>query len=148
MSLKITKTPQAKKMDAATTVHLMKIQIDPEVIALIPERIARAHGIVAYHKEGKTLDVAAVDASQSDFLEMLSHKTELTLQVHTTSQKDIDHALTYYKRDLQGTIDRLLRESGELAGLPVTKIVDTLIQSAYDAKASDIHLEPQEGNAL
>src|SRR3989344_9399288 len=42
-------------------VNLEGEKIEPEVLQLIPEPIARAHNIAAYKKTGKNLEVAMLD---------------------------------------------------------------------------------------
>src|SRR5581483_3916033 len=48
--------------------------IDPEALAAIPEPISRKHNIVAYKKEGNTLEVAILDPSSLKEIEFLKHK--------------------------------------------------------------------------
>ena len=42
-------------------VSLEKEKIDPGVLKMIPEPIARSHNIVAFRKKGDTLEVAMLD---------------------------------------------------------------------------------------
>jgi len=114
----------------------------------------RKNKVVAYAQEGLVLKVAMADPRDKSILEMLSKKTGLKVEVAYATESDIASMFNLNKPALQLTIDELLKneiaEATRTASdsLPIAKIVDTLINSAYEDRASDIHIEPTESESL
>ena len=52
-------------------VSLMKGKIDPNVLSLIPEPIARTHNIVAYKKDGNELEVAMLNPQDLETIDFI-----------------------------------------------------------------------------
>jgi type IV pilus assembly protein PilB len=135
-------------------VALSKLTIDPAVFELVPPRLIRKNKIVAYAKEGNVLKVAMADPRVKTIVEMLSKKTSLKIDIAYATESDINSMVNLNKQALQLTIDELLKneviEATRTASdsLPIAKIVDTLINAAYEDRASDIHIEPTETESL
>jgi type IV pilus assembly protein PilB len=140
-------------------------KIDPEILKLIPEPVAKSHNVVAYRKNKNGLEVAMLDTGDLPALDFIKKKVELKILPRLTSAESIKHALNQYRKSLQGEFDDLIKEETanltmvtekehedsspedlkKLAeDLPVIKIVDTLISHAILGEASDIHIEPHE----
>jgi type IV pilus assembly protein PilB len=127
--------------------------IDPKVLMLLPERIARARKVVPFAADSKTLRVAASDTSGIGVSELLAKKTGLKVTVYRATAEAIDNALLLYGKNLQTVIDSLIeRELGTTSNLtndlPIIKIINTIITAAYREKASDIHIEAEENAVL
>src|SRR5258708_4182145 len=91
------------------------------------------------------------DPERKDLIELIERKTKQKCSAFYATPKDIENTLALYKNDIQQIVDRLLKEDTGGDGIhdpPVAKIVDSLIESAYYDKASDIHIEPQEKFAI
>lgn len=134
-------------------VYLKDISIPEDVFNLIPERIARTDRIVTFAKDTSSVSVAMSSPAQTPTLALLAKKTGLGVKVFVTTDRDIENTLTQYRKDLQKIVDGLLKDDpqtyrGESEDLPVAKIVDALVQTAHDEKASDIHMEPEEKRAI
>lgn len=135
-------------------VILSKLTIPPEIFAIVPPRLMRKNKLVAYAKTGKTLQVAMADPRAKDVIEMLAKKTGLNIEVAYATESDIGSMFNLNKKALQLTIDELLKNEVALAtrttsdSLPIAKIVDILINTAYEDRASDIHIEPTESESL
>lgn len=136
-------------------VVLSKLTIDPTVFALIPPRLVRKHKIIAYAKDQNNLKIAMADPRIKGIVSMIQKKTGLNVQIALATEADIGNMVGLNKKALQATVDELLKV--ELArashtdggdSLPIVKIVDTLIDAAYEDKASDIHIEPAENESL
>ncbi|OGK16087.1 hypothetical protein A2774_01810 [Candidatus Roizmanbacteria bacterium RIFCSPHIGHO2_01_FULL_39_12c] len=130
---------------------LTKTSITPEVFRIIPERIARKYKAIAFARVKEGIKVAMSDPRNTELLQLISKKTGERIFVYYATEKDINNTLRIYRKDLQKTFDELLEKvnlekSAEEA--PVTKIVDLLINYAYQDKASDIHIEPLEKDSL
>jgi type IV pilus assembly protein PilB len=133
---------------------LSKVSIPEDVFHIIPEKIARRHKAVAFARSSEGVSVAMAEPRTSDLLEMVVRKTNQKVSVYYATDKDIDNTLQIYKKVLQKTIDELLKEDIKKAttlisdDLPIAKIVDVLLDAAYQDKASDVHIEPEENNSL
>ncbi len=148
-------------------VSLKGEKIDPEVLSLIPEPIARTNNIIAYKKTKAGLEVAMLDVDNLSVIDFIKKKVGLKILPRMTSSDSIKEVLTQYKKTLQADFEDIIKkesssikavsESGkpgeeksekelkELAeDLPIVKIVDTLISHAIIQGASDIHIEPGE----
>lgn len=135
-------------------ISLSKLNIDRNIFSLVPPRIIRKNKIVAYAREGEVLKVAMADPRAKNIIEMLTKKTGLKIEVAYATDADISSMVNLNKQALQITIDELLKseiaEATRTASdsLPIAKIVDTLINAAYEDRASDIHIEPTELESL
>ncbi len=135
-------------------ISLSKVSISEDVFHLIPEKIARKHKVVAFARDAEGVKVAMAEPKASELLQMVVKKTNLRVIVYYATDKDIENTLQVYKKVLQKTVDELLKEDIKRAttlvsdDLPIAKIVDTLIDAAYQDVASDIHIEPEENQSL
>src|SRR4030042_2433359 len=136
-------------------VILSKLAIPEEVFRLIPEKVARRQKVIPFAQDLQGVKVAISDPVKvQDLLQMLSKKTGVTVYPHLASIRDINNTFHIYRKGLQKTFDRLIEEEiGKGTHLtsddaPIAKIVDLLIDYAYQDKASDIHIEPEEKNSL
>ncbi len=134
-------------------VELSKTFIPEEVLAIIPERLAREQKIVAFGRDKEFLHLAMADPTKAEVAELLGKKVQQKVKIYFATERDIENILQSYKRDLQKTLTQLLKEGGSvqadyLGDAPIVKIVDTLIMEAYDDRASDIHIEPEEETSL
>lgn len=142
----------AKSLDVPF-ISLSSLTIPEEIFAIIPERIARKYKVIAFEKDAKGVKLAMVDPSNLEIRQMISQKTAQDVTVFQATEKDINAALQIYRKDLQQTIQDMLKEavsdaSDITSDAPIAKIVDLLITYAYRDKASDIHIEPEEDNLL
>ncbi len=149
-------------------INLKEHKIGADVLALIPEPIARTHNIIAYKKDAGSLEVAMLDAEDLASIETIGKKTGLKILPRLTDTESIKYALLQYQKSLKDEFGdiisteagkiRAVAESGtDLSGddlkkmaedLPIVRIVDTLLRHAIVQGASDIHIEPQEDQVL
>src|SRR3989344_6512726 len=146
-------------------VDLGREAIDPSVLHLIPEPIAKKSNVVAYRKSGRELEVAMLDPDDLQTIEFIKKTTNLKIRPRLTTPDSIASALRQYQKSLEAEFGEILRKEGEAieivggegdasAGaedlkklaedLPIIKIVDTLMRHAILENASDIHIEPSE----
>lgn len=150
-------------------VNLEEEKIDPRVLAIIPEPIARNHNIVAYRKTDGTLEVAMLDPDDLSAIDFIKKKAGLKIKTRLTSRASITNVLRQYQKSLEAEFGEIIKkEAGEVrlvAGLgaesppeeelkkiaeelPTVRIVDTLLRHAITQHASDIHIEPAEKEVL
>jgi type IV pilus assembly protein PilB len=149
-------------------VDLEKETIDPEVLKIIPEPVARANNIVAFRKKGNDLEVAMLDPEDLRAIEFLKKAFPYRILPRLTTPESIKHVLRQYQKNLEVEFGEIIKkEVGEIktikeeekreekeelekmaSELPIIKIVDTLIKHAILQRASDIHIEPTEKEVL
>lgn len=135
-------------------VVLSKTPISEEVFNTIPERLARKMRVVVFARDQAGIKLAMSNPFLREIPEMIAKKTGQKVQVYYATKTDVQNTLQLFKRDLQKTIDILLQEDiskpsdTTLEDPPVAKIVDLLLDTAYEEKASDVHVEPQEDHSI
>ncbi|MFZ1033654.1 MAG: ATPase, T2SS/T4P/T4SS family, partial [Candidatus Acidiferrales bacterium] len=142
-------------------VDLREQRIDPDLFRSIPAELMFRYKFVPLEAHDTTLMVAMADPSQlqlTDELSLLLGK-RLQIRVATTSQIDdllkrteqsqrvLDQATEGFTLQVVGdeedseeniSMDKLTRDSGVS---PVVRLVDTVIFTALERRASDIHIE-------
>ena len=133
-------------------VVLAKITIPQDVINVLPEKFARKNKVIPFERGNDGLKVAMVDPKSYEILQVITKKAGQKVIPYFATERDIYNTLSIYKKDLQKTIDTLLGLSGnkeiDVRDAPIQKVVDLIINYAYQDRASDIHIEPQEENSL
>jgi type IV pilus assembly protein PilB len=141
----------AKKIPFAV---LSKISIPEEAFRIIPERLARKYKAIPFARDKNGIKVAMSDPTNVLIPEMIARKTGQKVFVYLATERDIYNKLFLYRRDLQKTFDSLVSEQVRSTGrtssidAPIAKIVHLIIQYAYQDRASDIHIEPEEKDTL
>jgi len=144
-------------------VDLENIGFSPEALSLVSENVASKYNLVPYRLDPKTktLYVTMVNPLDLETLEFLEMKTNLKISAGMSTEKQISGFIKEkYVREKSITsevnkalderkIDELvLKQAQEKVAVeaPVAKIVSTILEYALKARASDIHIEPQEEN--
>jgi type IV pilus assembly protein PilB len=135
-----------------STFNLSGYIIEPDVVKLIPETFARKYKLMPVFIIQNTLTVAMADATNVFVIDEIQRMTRLTIEPVLADDLEIRKVQEQYygpTGSLQEIVDSIDREKladaeklGEEA--PVIKIVNYLIIQAVQAKASDIHVEPEE----
>lgn len=121
-------------------VSLNNVEIAGPLLHLIPEPVAEQFQTLPFELEGDSLHIATAQPDATDLFDMLAKKAGAqSVHVSYATEPAIAAALHFYKQDLQTVIDNLLRAG---ATPPIADIIDQLFGYAYDARASDIHVEP------
>jgi general secretion pathway protein E len=153
-------TTTAGKLEAPAAQPLpknLKQAAQPEALQLIPEVIARRYNAIPISVSGNTLQVAMADPTDIFALEAFSAVSRMRIKPTAASAKEVREAIDFnYKA--YGEIEKqlaLISIPGEAAGERLAAIADTdaplaqalnlIIEEAVKARASDIHLEPEEG---
>lgn len=150
------------------TLHLKKYKFDPQLIGMIPERLAKHYNIIPLSRMGNTLTVAMSDPLNIFALDDLKTLTGCDIDTVLSPHDEIVRAIEnqYHKGsdDMQQILDEdsgrsplekedveLLRsEEIELSSAisesekpPIIKIVELMLTQALKKRASDIHIEPE-----
>ncbi|SRR5258706_2451136 len=124
--------------------------IAKRTLNLLPEKIAKNKNTVIFDRDDHSVSVATLDPLQTELFEMIAKKTNQKVKLFLTTPSDLKKIFPLYKLPLQESIDLLLKDKSSLSleTVPVKKIVDLLIEYAYQDGASDVHIEPEEKNTL
>ncbi|MBM4370068.1 MAG: type IV-A pilus assembly ATPase PilB [Deltaproteobacteria bacterium] len=153
------------KQYGVPSVNVDEVSIPEEVLKLIPNEVARRHGILPINKEGSSLIVAVSDPSNIYAMDDIKFLTGYSVEMVVAAESQIRQALdTYYSEEeaveldevfenlsdadveLLGAeegidIEQLERDSQEEA---VVRLVNLILVDAIRRGASDIHIEPYE----
>ena len=139
-------------------VDLQKEVISQDILQIIPEPIARKYKVVAFEKNGTELKVAMLNPEDIQTVDFIRKKSGLRIITCLTTEEGIESVLKQYSKSLKAEFgDIIEKNSSEIdgdsspedlekiaQGLPIIRIVDTLIKHAILQGASDIHIEPDE----
>lgn len=144
--------------------RLSDVELNPEVVKLIPLDIARKFKVIAISKIGKTLLVAISDPNNIYVLDAIKFITGCNVQPAIAPEQEIEKSIEQYYSDSDGLseIVKGLEEDPDLEVVstddgpsetdlmsqiqdkPLVKLVDSIIGDAIRMGASDIHFEMYE----
>lgn len=139
-------------------VNLENTTIPQETLDLITVDIAERNMAVPIAEVQGRIAVAMLDATNIQAVDYLSSLIQRPLKVFMASQDSIKHVLEQYKTDLSGVdalaenVDAQTQAEAEskrqvqtiVQDSPISKALNTILEYAVRAKASDIHIEPLE----
>nr|MBN2276711.1 type IV-A pilus assembly ATPase PilB [candidate division Zixibacteria bacterium] len=146
------------------TLRLSDIELNPEIVKLIPVDIARKFNVIAISKLGKNLIVAISDPNNIYVLDAVKFITGCSIQPVISPEKAIQKSIEVYYKDenalsviIKGLEDDTNLEVIEaeegiseadlqsaIQDKPLVKLVDSIIADAIRTGASDIHFECYE----
>ncbi len=154
----------ALKAEAAGVafVDVADYQIDAAALTLVPEAVARKHQVLPLYRIDKALTVAMSDPWDAVAIDALRATTRLPIinlvvGIPGAIRKSIEHHYGLQvvedasKHAPNGSQDLVSARAVELAAtspaeaaneVSIVKLVDALLSEALEARASDVHLEP------
>ncbi len=144
-------------------VNIVETGISPEAIILIDESVAKRYNVLpfAVDKETKSLSVAMLNPLDLSAIDFIERKTGYKLKVFYANPSQLEQTIAErYSQNLSSDVTQALEEtpqviaqrkqqqnfaslSGQLVrDAPINRIVDTIMDFALKAKASDVHIEP------
>jgi type IV pilus assembly protein PilB len=151
------------------SITLSQLDIDPEVLKLVPEQIARKYEVLPIKRQGNQLTLAMADPTNVFALDDVGFMTNLQVVPVVASQAAIraavdrsydtkgsgiaeivsemegaaDVELVEGEEEISAKVDVFeLKESADEA--PVVRLINMILVDAIRRGASDIHLEPYE----
>jgi type IV pilus assembly protein PilB len=142
-------------------------EIPPEIIKLIPAKVAQMYRCVAVALKGDVLQVASAEPLDPQRADEIQFAAKREVQVVVADPEEVEKAVErYYGSDETGNFSEILKELGadtdiareadqaslgdknvieSLANeVPIVKFVNLVLQQAVVDRASDIHFEPFE----
>jgi len=136
-------------------VDLDKVAIPEEVLNLIPKVMAKKQKVIAFDRTAEGIKLALVNPGNLTVINLLEKKTGQAVIPYYTTEMNIESALAKYQKGIQKEFAEIIQENisqakkgAKAEDLPVIKIVDTILEYAYENRASDIHIEPGEEKTL
>jgi len=143
-------------------IELENYLIDPKIIELVPEILARKYELIPVLKIGNRLTCAMLDPWNVFALDEIRMKTNLIIEPAVATEKEIKKALNQYY-GAKGTMEELIKtldekkfevkkeeetDTKKLRGMTeepvIIRLVNLIIAKAVKEGASDIHIEPEE----
>ncbi|PIR74098.1 MAG: hypothetical protein COU35_04640 [Candidatus Magasanikbacteria bacterium CG10_big_fil_rev_8_21_14_0_10_47_10] len=139
-------------------VDLQKQKVDDDIFFQIPESMAVSQQIVAFGKANGTVQVAIVDPTKTEIIDVLEKRFDTSIQVFITLVQDIAYALKRYKKDIKAAYESLLDtisddttediEADDAVEGLTAHVANLILNNAERNGTSDIHIEPYERKSL
>lgn len=131
-------------------VNLFRFQMDPSIVQLIPEQLARRYFVLAIKKDKNKLTVAMADPLDFYAIDDLRMSTGFAIEPAIASKEEVK---AYIERfyGISESVDELkslIPKEDELEtqtadeDSPVVRLVNQIIVQAAQQRASDIHIDP------
>ncbi|UCC91155.1 MAG: Flp pilus assembly complex ATPase component TadA, partial [Dehalococcoidia bacterium] len=136
--------------------RLLKRLSEPEALQLIPEAMARKYTAIPLAVSNNALRVAMANPEDIFALEALATQSQMRIETERATAEEVQEAIDFnYKAydELEKQISNISfpdEAVDERIGLeaisetPVAQALTLIIDAAVKARASDIHLEPEE----
>ncbi|MDO4902004.1 MAG: ATPase, T2SS/T4P/T4SS family [bacterium] len=139
-------------------VNLENTTIPQDILDLVTLEVAERNMAVPIAEVQGRLAVAMLDATNIQAVDYLTTLVGRSLKVFMASENSIRHILGQYKTDLSG-VDQIADKIDQQESVaeqakrsvqtivedsPISKALNTILEYAVRAKASDIHIEPLE----
>ena len=146
-------------------IDLAKYRVDPDVVRLVPERVARHSHAIPISLIGKRLTVAMADPMNIFTVDDLTELTHYEIVPVIASDAEITSVIDSVFKAQRGSdlvtdaegLGQEIKTGGEDEGgvdlsnlataagqAPIVRVVDAMITDALKRRASDIHIEPGE----
>jgi general secretion pathway protein E len=148
--------PSQKPVKAERPSRLQRQQPQAEALQLIPEVLARRYNAIPVTVSGRTMEVAMVDPTDIFALEALAAQSRMRIKAMAATAKEVRDAIDFNYRAYGAIEEQISRvsmpaeESDEKLVLsaatetPLVQALNLIIDEAVKARASDIHIEPEE----
>jgi len=146
-------------------VRIADTSVSPEALNLVGEGVAQRYQALpfAYDKQNEVIKVAMADPLDLSATSFLKQKTGMSVELYYAVPSELKRALTErYSQDISSEVtqaleqsdtpgDRVVQQSSAASqaevvrDAPINRIVETVLDFATKARASDVHIEPQVG---
>ncbi|MDO5560944.1 MAG: ATPase, T2SS/T4P/T4SS family [Oscillospiraceae bacterium] len=135
-------------------VDLQSFNIDDEAVSKIPEALAKKHTVIAIDIVGKRLTVATDDPINFNILEDVKVITGMDTIPVLATRSAINKAIgeKYTMANIDSVNESISQFGGgedndeaskeRVESAPIVKLATTIVENAYRAEATDIHIEP------
>jgi len=141
-------------------VAIRTLSIDPEVIEVLPETLARKFKVFPIAVENSSVTVAMADPLDVGAIDRIQQQTRRYVKVVASTEFEIFTTIDKYYGavrevgNLEDLIEEAVRQTEAKGGAegredlglvaPVIKLIDVLILTGVSERATDIHFEPEK----
>ncbi|MCY6959303.1 GspE/PulE family protein [Clostridium brassicae] len=139
-------------------VYLDMMELDKNAVRSIPESLALKYILIAVEYEDNKIKVAMADPLNVFAVDDVSIATGKEVIPVMSAKKNIEQAIDKYysseyvekaaeelsKSQIPQIKEKEIEDLYDIKNAPVVKLIDSIINNAVKAKASDIHIEPFE----
>jgi general secretion pathway protein E len=148
--------PLAEAAETKPEAKLLRRRPQPEALQLIPEALARRFNALPIAIIGDVLQVAMANPTDIFALEILGLQSKMRIAPVAADEREIREFIDFSYKTFEGIQEQISRipAGGGTAGVidlvaatadtPVANALNLIIEEATKARASDIHLEPEE----
>ncbi|MBI3671795.1 type II/IV secretion system protein [Candidatus Azambacteria bacterium] len=146
-------------------VNLSKMRVDRKFLDLLPESFSKSKGVVVFDldEEKKTAKLAMEDPADLETIGIVASKLNMDVVPCLATHSGIKSVFKEFKKDIRTEFSNIIETSikGALSSgadkdnlakmaefVPIVKIVDSIVEYAVVAGASDIHIERGEEEVL
>ena len=133
-------------------VNLDAFKVEPQMVQLLPENLARDRRVLPLLVQGETLVVATPNPSDCDLLHLVGFITGKQIEAIQAYDEQLDRAINrFYGAEAALQLPESESHEPELSlhrikqlaeEKPTVRFVDSLLEDAICRRASDIHLRP------
>jgi general secretion pathway protein E len=129
----------------------------PEALRMVPENTARRFSVIPIDVEDNSLVVAMINPSDIVTIQVLEHQTKMRVKAVAAEKAEILEAIDFNYKKFGQIAEQISRiDTGieaaagspdlvaATANAPVASALNLVIEEAVKARASDIHIEPEE----
>ena len=141
-------------------------QSDQSARELVPEQVARKYHVIPLRVTDSFLEIATSNPFDLDCEKTLAFATGREVRMHLSSPKKIQEKLDEFYRsetvigqlledmdtgtevtqvEEESQLDEIAVSAEEASQRPVVRLVDLILSEGILSRASDIHIEPEEG---
>lgn len=149
------------------SMDLSDINVEPEILNLLPQKVAKNYEMVIFEKQDDNIKVGMVnpqDFTAQEAIEFLAQQQGLDPQYFAISLADYQNVFRQYsgfKKEIGTALESAREKFSEggreeeirteeigdnvevIKSAPVAKIVSVIIRHAVEGGASDVHIEPK-----
>jgi len=148
--------------ESESKLDLSTMEIDPQVVRIVPRDMARRFHLVAVARESDALIVAMEDPLDIVATDTIAANTGYDVKPAAADLEEIDAAINKFygdavdiEKSIQNIVDVEIESAGhqeagteqlsiEPNDAPVIRLVNLILLQAIQEQASDIHIEPRE----
>ena len=152
-------------------IDLTKVHIPTELAQTVPKNLAKQHGVVPVRLDKDELYLAMSDplnfyaveevrkASRRKIVPMVARRSAIEYAIQTLyGNEGAARAIEDMKKEQSGSQDQSINENAAFVtnrigddsanSAPTIRLVNSIIERAVNERASDIHVEPREGELI
>ncbi|PIR58882.1 MAG: type II secretion system protein GspE [Candidatus Pacebacteria bacterium CG10_big_fil_rev_8_21_14_0_10_56_10] len=136
-------------------IRLTETPIDQQLVKLVTPIFAKENRLVPYRHDQQGIYIATANPDDLRSLDFIRKRTNQPLVLAYATPGDISDALTKFGHGSAQSFTNQIKQLSEQAETaesesdpPIIKMVDLILDHSYQRKASDVHMEPEEDEAL